>query len=82
MNKYLKGGCRCSEARLFLAVPSDRRKGNGQKLEHRRFCLNISKHFSTAKATEHWHRLPREVAESPSSETIKTHLNLFLGNQL
>lgn len=40
---------------LFLGVPSD----NGHKLKHRKLSLNIKKHFSTLRITEHWHRLPR-----------------------
>lgn len=34
------------------------------------------------QVTEHWHRLPREVVESLSSEVIKTQLDMILGNQL
>jgi len=30
--------------------------------------LNIREHFFTVRVTEHWHRLPREVVESPSLE--------------
>jgi len=63
-------------------VPSDRIRGNGHKLKHRRFPLNISKHFFTVRVTEHWHRLPREAAESPSSEVFRSHLDRVLDNQL
>ena len=30
------------------------------------------------KISEHWHRLPREVVESPSLEIFKTHLDKVL----
>ncbi|KFQ40642.1 hypothetical protein N332_01571, partial [Mesitornis unicolor] len=51
---------------------------SGHKLEHRRFNLNIRKNFFTQKVTEHWNRLPRETVKSPSLETFKTHLDVFL----
>jgi len=43
--KYLKEGCNEDGARLHTVVPRDRTRGNVHKLKHRRFCLNIRKHF-------------------------------------
>ena len=50
-NKYLKERCKEDGARLFTVVPSDRSRGNGHKLKHRRICLNIRKHFFTVRVT-------------------------------
>lgn len=53
--KNQKGKCKEDRASLFSGVPSD----NGHKLKHRKLPLNIKKHFSTLRITEHWHRLPK-----------------------
>ncbi|KFV85779.1 hypothetical protein N308_12565, partial [Struthio camelus australis] len=55
---------------------------NGQKLNHRKFRLNMRKNFFTVRGTEHWNRLPREVVEPPSLEIFKTCLDAILGNML
>jgi len=61
-------------------VCSDRTKGNGYKLKHRKFCTNIHKNFFTVRVAEHWNSMPREVVESPSMEMFRIHLDAYLCN--
>ncbi|KFQ07260.1 hypothetical protein N329_01923, partial [Haliaeetus albicilla] len=53
---------------------------NGHTLKHRRFPLNIRKHFFTVRATKHWNRLPRKVVQSPSLGTFKSLVDIALGS--
>ena len=76
--KYLNGGCQGYGTKLFSVVPSDRIRGNGHKLKHRKFQLNMRKNFFPLRVTEHWNRLPREAVDSPSLEIFQTRLDKVL----
>ena len=75
--KYIKGGGKQMDvARLFSVVYSGTARRNGLKLEHGKFHTNMWNKCFTARVTEHWNRLSREVVEAPSMEIFKTTAHL------
>ena len=76
--KYVKSGCQEEGTRLFSLVPSNRARGNGRKLKHSKFQLNMRNNIFTLRVTEPWNRLPRGVMESPSLQICKTCLDAVL----
>lgn len=79
--KSLMGGCKEDRARLCARSQcQDQRPWAHTGTQE--VPLNIRKHFFTVRVAEHWHRLPREVTESPSLEILKINLDMDVGNQL
>ena len=78
VSKYLRCGGHSGEASLFSVICGDRTRGNGHKLQHRKFRTNVRKNFFMVRMMEHWNRLPRGVVASPSLEIFKSCLDAYL----
>ncbi|KAK4810746.1 hypothetical protein QYF61_007720 [Mycteria americana] len=78
--QYLKGAYKKDGDRLFSRACCDRTRGNAFKLKEGRFRLDTRKRFFTMRVVKHWNRLPREVVDAPSLETLKVRLDGALCN--
>lgn len=61
----LKGECSEMGDSLFSQATSNRRRGNGLKLQEERLRLDIRKNFYNEKIVKCWNRLPSKVLQSP-----------------
>ena len=75
--QYLSGmgGYKKEGDRFFCRVCGNRTRGNGFKWKEGRFRLGITKKFFKIKVVRHWHRLPREVIDALSLQTLKVKLH-------
>jgi len=53
----------------------DLTRGNGFKLRQGRCELDIRRKLFTQRVVMHWNRLPREVTDAPSMETLRPRLD-------
>lgn len=73
--KYLKGCHKKDGEKLFSLDTEGRTRGNGFKLQHSRFRLNLRKNFLTVRTVGRQNRLP---VEAPSLEVFKRRLESHL----
>lgn len=80
VSRYLKEGCKEDGTKFFSVVPSTRTRDTGNKLKCKSHHLNIREYFFTLMVTKHWNTLPKDVANSPTSNVFKTCQDIVLGS--
>ena len=70
--KYLMEGCRKDRDRLFSVMSSERARGNGYKVNFRKFHLNARNLRVVVRLVMHWTRLPSKAVKSPFLDILKT----------
>lgn len=78
---YLKGGCKHDGARLFPVATSARTRGNGHKLEHKRFLITSGSIYVLAGAGA-LAQVVQKVSRISSLKIFMRHLDVVLGTQL
>lgn len=68
--KYLKGGNKEDNDRLFSVVPGGRTRIKGHTVEHRKFYLQQNTFL--VRVVKHWNRLTTKVMKPPSLKIFKT----------
>ena len=61
--RYLESECQTGRARLFPVALSDRSRGSGHKLEHRKFHTNMRKNLFILRVMEHWNKWSTGIVE-------------------
>ena len=69
---------------VFLSPVSEAQEqlNSGCKLHQERFWLDIRKKESSEGVVRYWHRLPREVVESPYLEVFSKQGDVALSNMV
>jgi len=80
--QYLQRAYEKAGEGLFSRSCSNRTRGNGVKLKEGRFRLDTRKKFFTVKVVKCWYRLPREVVDPSSPETLKLRFHGALSNPI
>jgi len=73
--QYLKGADRKEGENIFSWACLNRVRSNGFKLREGRFRPDIRKKFLAMRVVKHWNKLPREVVDAPSLETLKARMD-------
>jgi len=78
--QYLKGAYRKAGEELFIRTGSNRKRGNGLKLEEVRFINRYQEEIIYCEDGETLEQVAQEVVNAPSLEAFKARLDGALSN--